>query len=236
MTHKSDPASDLVQTRATEAQILAFLKENPAFLGNHPELIARQETPSRFEGDRVVDLQHFMVERLKQELEQMRGCAELLISTSKSNMAIQNHTHEAALAALAAGSMGGLARVASSEFPSLLDVDVVALGFETGVDCAAGVIPSIRNLPSGLVESLLGDGDVMLRSAAEANPVLFSDKASAVKSFALVRLDTDIAPPGVLAIGSCNERTFNASQGTELLAFLGEIIKDCVKRWWVETR
>lgn len=235
MTHKSNPADGLVPARATEAQILAFLKENPAFLGNHPELIARQETPSRFEGDRVVDLQHFMVERLKQELEQMRGCAEHLISTSKSNMATQNHMHEAALAALAAGSMSNLARVTSFEFPVLLDVDVVALGFETGADCAESAISNMRNLPSGLVESLLGDGDVMLRSAAEANPILFDDKAGAIKSFALVRLDTNIAPPGVLAIGSYNERAFNASQGTELLAFLGEIVKDCTKRWWIET-
>ena len=229
MAHESDPAGG--RTATMEIQVLAFLKENPDFLGAHPELFIRQETPSRFGDAHIVDLQHFMVERLKQELEQMRGCAKHLITTSKSNMSTQNRTHEAALAALAAGSIGALARVVSLDFPTLLDVDAVALGFETGEDAVSG----IRRLPSGLIESLLGDGDVILRAAAKADPSLFGEKACSIKSFALVRLDQDVAPPGVLAIGSYDEHAFNASQGTELLAFLGNVVKDCVKRWWTES-
>ena len=161
----------------------------------------------------------------------MRGCAEHLIATSRSNMSTQNRTHEAALAALAADGLPGLTRTEAEDFASLLDVDVVTLGFESG-DGVTPMLSGVNALPAGLVERLLGEGDVMLRSAAQADPLVFGAGAGLVKSFALVRIAPRDCPLGLLAMGSRTERAFHASQGTDLLAFLGNVVEDCVRRWW----
>lgn len=219
------------EAQATVAQVTAFLKDNPDFLARHPELLAQMAPPSRYDAGPVVDFQQFMVARLQEELEEMRGCAEHLISTSRSNMSTQSRTHEAVLATLAANDMAGLGRVVAEDYPSLLDVDVGTLGFEAE-NGQSRLIPGLGCLPAGMVETVLGDGDVMLRAQAPGDQLIFGDAAGLVGSFALVRIEAPGCPLGLLALGSRLEQTFQASQGTELLAFLARVIEDCVRRWW----
>jgi uncharacterized protein YigA (DUF484 family) len=83
------------------------------------------------------------------------------------------------------------------------------------------------------LDQLLGQGDGMLRAAAVGELTIFGDGAGLVNSYALVRLTASGRPPGLLALGSRNERSFHSSQGTELLAFLAKVIEDCVGRWWL---
>jgi uncharacterized protein YigA (DUF484 family) len=221
------------EPQATPAQVVAFLRDHPEFLARHPDLLARLAPPSRYDAGPVVDFQQFMVAKLQDELEQMRGCAEHLISTSRSNMSTQNRTHEAALATIGAGDMAGLARVVAEDFPSLLDVDICTLGFEPD-NGQSRLIPGISCLPPNMVETLLGGGEVMLRSQTAGDPFIFGDAAGLVSSFALVRIEPPSSPLGLLALGSRHDRTFHSSQGTDLLAFLARILEDCVRRWWLE--
>jgi len=208
------------ETTFSEDQIIAYLKEHPGFLERHPELIAKMAPPSRFDGENaVLDLQQFMIDRLHNELDQMRGCAEHLITTSRSNMSIQSRTIEAVLTTLDAADMEGLARVVAEDYPGLLDVDVCTLGFEAPEGGEALVVPGIHDLPSGLLDQVLPPGDIFLRGATAGDPLVFGDAASLVASFALVRLDAPGCPPGLLALGSRNERTFHHTQGSDLLAF-----------------
>lgn len=231
MARKGEPADTLSRPPVTEADVLTYLRANPSFLTGHLDLVSHMTPPSRFSGGPVSDLQYYMIERLNEELEQMRGCAEHLIATSRSNMSTQNRTHEAALAALAADGLPGLTRTVADDFATLLDVDVVTLGFESG-DGITPMLPGVTALPPGLVEKLLGEADVMLRSAAQADPLVFGAGSGLVKSFALVRIAPRNGPLGLLAMGSRAERAFHASQGTDLLAFLGNVVEDCVRRWW----
>ena len=230
MARKSETADISAPPPASEEQVVAFLKATPEFLVNHSELLARQAPPSRFSGGPVLDLQQFMIGRLHEELDKMRGCAEHLITTSRSNMSIQSRTHDAVLSVLEARDMAGLARVAAEDLPPLLDVDVVCLGFEPGEHPA--ILPGILALPATLLDQVMGMGEVLLRSQAHGDPMIFGEAAGLVASFALVRLDPIGCPPGLLALGSRNDRTFQSSQGTELLSFLARVIEDCVQRWW----
>lgn len=230
MARKSEPAPPQAQPPASEEQVVDYVRTHPDFLARHPELVTKLALPARFNGGTVVDMQEYIISRLNDELDQMRGCAEHLITTSRSNMSTQSRTHEAALAVLGAGGMDGLHRVIGEDFPALLDVDVATIGFEPH-DGAAILLPGYQALPTGLLNDSMGQGEVMLRAAA-ADPLIFGDAASLITSFALVRLDPAGYPPGILALGSRNERTFHSSQGTELLAFLGQVIEDCVVRWW----
>ncbi|MTJ82124.1 MAG: DUF484 family protein [Telmatospirillum sp.] len=231
MAHKSETANAPTSSRVSDEQVATYLHDHPDFLLDHPDLVTTITLPARFDAGPVVDLQHHVIARLREEIEQLRGCAEHLIATSRSNMSTQTRTHEAALAILAAGGMGGLAHVIADDLPGLLDVDVATIGFEAG-ETLSPLMTGIRALPRGLVERTLGDAEVMLRSAAAGDPQLFGDGAGLVASYALVRLTPPGLPGGIIALGSRNERGFHNSQGTELLSFLARIVEDCVVRWW----
>lgn len=217
----------------TEGEVRAYLKDHPDFLVRHSDLLLRLTVPSRSRGDNIVDLQEFMIERLKSEVEDLRGCAEHLITTTRNNMSTQARTHEAALAVLTAAGMADLAQVVADELPPLLDVDVVTLCFEVGDQPLPELaVSGIQRLPAGRVDQLLSQGHSVLRGNAVGDPEVFADGAGLVRSYALVRLDPGgRCPVGLLALGSRNERTFHHSQAIDLLTFLARIIEHAVCRW-----
>ncbi len=229
MARNSEPANPPTDSALSEEQVVDYVRAHPDLLARNPDLLAKMAPPSRFAGGPVVDLQHFMISRLAEELESMRGCAEHLITTSRSNMSVQSRTHEGVLAILAGGDLEGLVRAVTEDIPALLGIDVAVIAFEQGRDTHPAIVPV---LPDGYVDDCLGPGDVMLRSASASEPSIFGAAASLVRSFALVRLEPKALPRGLLALGSRSERTFNSTQGTELLAFTAHVIEDCLARWW----
>ena len=229
MTRKTESADHEAPLRVDEDLVVAYLAKHPDLLVRRPELLSRLIPPSRFEDDSVVDLQAVMIRRLTEELEQMKGCAEHLIATSRSNMSIQSRTHQVVMSMLAAGDVEKLLRVVAEDMPAQLDLDIALLAFEAPAD---DLPPGLVPLSPGLVESVLGAGDVLLRSQKNADPSIFGDAATLINSFALARIAPPAHPVGLLALGSRHDRTFHSSQGTELLAFLAGVLEDCVSRWW----
>ena len=230
MTRKTESADrEGLPARVDEDLVVAYLAEHPDLLVRRPELVSKLVPPSRFDGDSVVDLQKVMIRRLTDELEQMKGCAEHLIATSRSNMSIQSRTHQVVASMLAAGDLEKLLRVVAEDMPAQLDLDIALLAFETAPD---GLPPGLVAMSAGSVEGALGAGDVLLRAQRSADPIIFGDAATLINSFALARIAPAAGPIGMLALGSRHDRTFHSSQGTELLAFLAGVLEDCVNRWW----
>lgn len=233
-TKSASRKRDNPQAPLSADQVIAYLVAHPDFLTCHPELLKTLTPPSRWRGDSVVDMQSYMVDTLKGEMEGLRSCAQEVIETSRSNMANQSRTHAAVLSLLAAADMERLSRMISDDLPVVLDVDVAVVGIEwpelpQGLD-------DIRPLKSGDVDRLVGtnqeaallatmDGDLTDDGA------VFGNAAALVKSAALARMMVD--PPGatgLLALGSRHERAFHGGQGTELLRFLARVIERCLAR------
>src|ERR1700744_1344878 len=130
MTRKTESADHEAPTRVDEDLVVAYLAKNPDLLVRRPELLSRLIPPSLFDDDSVVDLQAVMIRRLTEELDQMKGCAEHLIATSRSNMSIQSRTHQVVMSMLAAGDVEKLLRVVAEDMPAQLDLDIALLAFE----------------------------------------------------------------------------------------------------------
>jgi uncharacterized protein YigA (DUF484 family) len=218
----------------TDDQVVAFLRRHPDFLLRHSELLLSLSVPSRFEdGSGVVDLQAFMLQRQREEMARIKGAAEKLVHTSRSNMSTQNRTHQAALALLAADSLEALAQVVTDDLPGLLDVDAVTLRIEE----SAKPIPElavIGRMAPGLADRVLGgaDRDCALSQEVPGDPALFGEAATLVKSSAVVRVTPGgRCPPGLLCLGSRHGGTFYSGQGTELLGFLARVLQSCVHRF-----
>lgn len=235
MARKRDDVAS-VEAPLDDAQVAAYLRRHPDFLLRHTELVLSLTPPSRWtDAEGVVDLQVFMIDRLREEIDRIKGTAEHLIHTSRSNMNTQNRTHEAVLVLLSAEDMGDLSRVVAEDLPPMLDVDVATLCFE---ECDRALpplaVPGVLRLPAGSVERLLGgaDRDCALNEQMPGDPAIFGDGAGLVVSSALVRLSAGGAcPPGLLALGSRHNRTFHSGQGTELITFLARVAETCIRRF-----
>jgi uncharacterized protein YigA (DUF484 family) len=224
-----NPDNELDGSAVTE-----YLKRHPDFLLKHPDAMLALRPPERDLGEGVVDLQSFLLERLRAEVARLKATQRKLIATSRVNLQNQGRVHSAVLALLSATSCDHLLQIITTDLAVVLDVDVVTLCVEAN----GTTLPSIRTsgvvrLPQHAVDGLMGPNrEVMLRSVTEGDEAVFGAAASLVRSDALVRLRVSSkAPVGLVAFGSRREGTFHPGQGTELLGFLARALEFSIRAW-----
>ena len=67
---------------------------------------------------------------------------------------------------------------------------------------------------------------------APGDGAVFPGTSGLVRSAALVRLRIAAStPPALIALGSRDPHHFEEGQGTELLAFLGQVVEHLVRAW-----
>src|SRR5215831_7778209 len=128
MSRNPDDAA-LPAARITAAQVIDYLKRHPTFLLRHSDLLDGQAVPGRSR-DGVVDLQQFMVEKLRRDLSRLRGLQDELVANSRDNLSTQDRIHRSILALLDAESFEHLIEIVTTDLAVLLDVDVAALCVE----------------------------------------------------------------------------------------------------------
>jgi len=232
------PVQPAIAEEASEAlapaTIIAWLRQHPDFLANHPELVEFLTPPAAHQGAGVVDMQRFMLQRLQGENARLYDAADELITAGRSNMSAQGMTHRAVLALLDATGFEHLVHIATQDCPELLDVDVITLSVEcTGplpTHLAAGGVFAIR---PGDVDALVGEGrEVNLRPQSRDGEAIFGPATDLVKSDALARLSLGAeGPHGVLALGCREPGKFSPGQGTELLAFFARAVEAGLRQW-----
>lgn len=234
---EQEPDADKSESAAAEsaigdADVIRYLRRNSDFLIRHPDLVESLSPPGRWTGDSVVDMQQFMLERLRGEIDNLRVSSMDLIDTSRRNLSVQNRSHAAVLAMLAANDFDHLLRIVGDDLPLLLDVDAVVIGFEPPPMPMPGlVLPGVRQLPASLVDRLLGNSDVVLLRETSDDGTIFGAAAGLVRSAALARLrPSEQLPGGLLALGSRGSGVFHAGQGTDLIAFLARVAERCTER------
>lgn len=229
-TRKSEREKDL-----TAEDVAAWLRDNPEFLTQRPELLEGLPAPARELGGGISDLQQALIEKLRRDLEMARRRQRELVATSRANLSSQTRIHECILAMLSAASFEQLIQTVTTDFAVLLDLDVVTLCVEAdGSELEPP--PHMRGLhivPAGTVQRLLGDGrPVLLRSHAEGEPEIYGGGAPLVASDALARLSiSPNTPPGLIAFGSRRPGKFEAGQAVELLAFLTRSLERAIRLW-----
>jgi uncharacterized protein YigA (DUF484 family) len=214
-----------------EQDVIAFLRRNPHFLTAHPELVAPEE---RFETDAVVvDMQRFVVERLRRQVDDLKASSDRLITNTRSNMSLVERTMECALALLYARDFTELGQILNDDLPAHLGVDAVAIGFETS-HVPSDSAQVVKVLASGTVDALVGsDNTARIRPDTSGDAMLYGSSAGIVRSDALVALPQgEGLPVGVFAVGCRTPNHFEPGQGTELIAFLAHVTRYAVGRWW----
>ena len=226
---KSTPSlQDLTAERVAE-----YLRAHPDFLIAHPDLLEVLDTPEQAGGN-VVDFQHAMVQRLRDETQKLRSAQDYLVTNARANQTIQSRVHDSVLAILRASSFETMVQTVTTDLAIILDLDAVTIGVEAGdVPIPKAYAAGIRALPQGAVDGILGPNrDVMLMAQITGDPRLFGAASGLVRSQALTRLRASSqAPVGLLALGSRKEDGFAPGQGTELLGFLARALETMIRQW-----
>ncbi len=233
MTGRIETATAVTE-RLDATAVAAWLRDNPDFLVQHPDLAQVLAPPSPHQGNGALDLQAFMLERLRRDVAQLTSTREALIQATRENMTITARVHEAVLLMLDATTFEHLIHIATQDCAELLGVDAISLC----VEAADGTMPKVSTqgvfaLPHGAVDRLIGQGRaVQLREQALHTDVLYGPAASLVQSDALVRLEFSAAAPiGLLAMGARESGKFHAGQGTELLTFFAKALARMIRQW-----
>ncbi len=216
-----------------EQDVIAYLRRNPRVLLNNPDLLSAISPERTFETESVVvDMQRFVVERLRRQVDDLKHSSESLVNTTRANMSLVERSMECTLALLYARDFAELNEILRDELPLHLGVDCVTIAFET--DTLPGDAGhAVRALEAGSVDYVMQGKVSRVRSETEGEPALYGASADLIRSDALIRLEAgEGLPEGVFAVGCRTPGFFDADQGTELIAFLGHVTRYAVGRWW----
>ena len=229
-----DGAPRLARAAPSGSEVAEYLRRHPDFLVEHPDLVRLLTPPAHDRGEGVVDMQRYMLEKLRGEIGKLQDSQTDLLATARVNQSIQARIHAAILSLLGATTLEHLIEVITTDLAVHLEVDSVVLGFEALDRVAPGQhARGLRLFPRGRIDRLMaGARDVLLIADAPGDEELFGGAASLVRSQALLRMQLRRdAPLGILAFGARDAEKFHPGQGTELLTFLGRVVELSIRAW-----
>jgi uncharacterized protein YigA (DUF484 family) len=194
------------------AFVEAFLRANPAWLAERPELYAVLAPPARVHGDGLAD---HMAAMLRVQRERADG----VLAAGRAAAGVAGRVQDAVLALLRSADP---ADCVSGEMPAILAVDAAHL-------CIEAVHPGVRPLPEGTVSRLLNGRQVVFRDAPPDARLLHAEAAGLALHDALVRVPGQ-GPPALVALLARNPEVLDPAQGTGPLAFLGRAVAAALGR------
>ena len=189
-----------------------FLRANPAWLAEHPQLYCVLEPPARVHGEGLADHMAAM-------LRAQRARVDGLLAAGRASAGLAGRVQDAVLALLRATDP---ADCVSSEMPGILAVDAAHL-------CLEADQPGARRLPCGSVERLLDGRQVVFRDAPSDAPLLHAEAAGLARHDALVRVPGE-GPAALIALLARDRHALNPVQGAGPLAFLGRAVAAALGR------
>jgi uncharacterized protein YigA (DUF484 family) len=204
----------------TDADLVAaFLRANPSWLADHPELYRVLVPPRRVHGEQLADHMVAMVRAERAHAAAMAERADGVLAAGRAAACLAGRVQEAVLALLR--SCDPLDCV-NGEIPGVLAVDSVHL-------CIEALLPGTRPLPEGTVTRLLEGRQVLFRDTATDARLLHAEAAGLAGHDALVRVPGE-GPPALLALLARDKWALDPVQGAGALAFLGRAVAAALGR------
>jgi uncharacterized protein YigA (DUF484 family) len=185
-------------------KVAAWLRANPSFLAERPELYRLLTPPRRIHGEGLADHMAAMITA-------ERAATQDLAASARAE---DGFVHRTQLAVLALISATDPAEAVSHEWPSLLGLEHCTLADE-------GVPAQHRQrLPAGTVRALLPPGrETVLRDHPADAPLLHGEAAALITRDALARVPLH-GPPTLLVLGAREASALPRSGAGPQLRFL----------------
>ncbi|MBI1301859.1 MAG: DUF484 family protein [Alphaproteobacteria bacterium] len=216
-----------------EEDVITFLRHNPNFLKENPEVCALLNPPSTVNGKGLADFQSYMIDRLKADKESVLASTRELVENARSNMSNQHRIHLAVLRLLEAQRFDDFIQCITMDLANILSVDISVLVVEAnGSDIPHVSQSGIRIIPEGTIDKWMKDKSVLLQDNISGIEAIYGGGATLVRSQILLRVDiTTDTPPAILAFGSRDPNMFSEGQATDQILFLARVIERCFRSW-----
>ena len=199
--------------------VASFLRANPRWLAENPELYRILAPPARVHGEKLADHMAAMVYAERAHAAAMAERADGVLAAGRAAAGLAARVQSAVLALLRADDpidcVGG-------EMPGILAVDAVHL-------CIEALLPNARPLPVGTVARLLSGKSVLFRHAATETRLLHAEAAGLAGHDALVLIPGQ-GPPALLALSTRDAHALDPIQGAGALTFLGQAVAAAMGR------
>jgi uncharacterized protein len=209
---EAEPRVKRPGAEADAAFVEAFLRANPAWLAEHPELYRVLEPPTRVHGDGVTDHMAAM-------LRVQRERADDVLAAGRASAGLAGRVQDAVLALFRSTDP---ADCVSGEMPGILAIDAAYL-------CTEAEHPGARSLPVGTVVRLLNGRQVVFRDAPSDARLLHAEAAGLARHDALVRVPGE-GPATLLALLARDRHMLDPAQGAGPLGFLGRAVAAALGR------
>ncbi len=181
---------------------------------------------------RVISFEDRAVAKLRDRLGEAESARADLLAFARGHSGAVASIHRAVLAGLEADSLDDLLTVVTYDWPILLGLDSVVLALVVGDRAFRADRHGVQLLARPIVNRALQPlGAVELRNVKRGHP-LFGSDATAVRSEALVRIDSPSPLPyGLMILGQHGAQSLDTPHGANLLLFLGQSLAAMIKRW-----
>lgn len=225
--------SSTLDITVTDEDVIQYLKDNPKFLQDNPDLCDVLLPPKASAGEGVADFQTYMIDRLKADKEEVINSTRELVENARSNMNNQQRIHDAVLRLLEAPRFDDFIHAITMDMAAILRVDITAFVVEAvGNEIPHVQTSGIRMVPEGTVGKWMNDKAVLLQDNISGIEPIYGGGAALVQSQILLRIDiSGDTPPAIIAFGSRDPNMFGDGQATDQILFLARVIERAFRRW-----
>jgi uncharacterized protein YigA (DUF484 family) len=215
------PSTSTVNSTISPSAVRDFLKDNPAFLTENPELL---ETAAGIDGQKtnVVDFAAAQANVFRRRYESLKSNHLSLIRAGRENQGHLDELRSVLMQLIRVSSIPAVVSTILETYGRKFQVPFVVLGIEANRNETGEFhVDQFRRLTPGSVERLMGDYDKVLSPSAGQEAIIFVDNADEVQSCALYRLSIGMQRrPGVLAFGTTETGIFSPDQADDLISIL----------------
>lgn len=232
MTTQIQKDTDSNVVLCTAKDVEAYIKQNPEFFMDNPQLLADMEIPHS--SGNAVSLIERQVAVLRQENKQLRGRIKDLVEIAKENENLIAKLHKLNIALIETKNVQQFVDVLNAklrdDFSAFgVSVKLYKEAFDLGIETESFVSKDEEELKT-FSKFLSHTNPVCGRFTQEQVNYLFPEIAEDIKSMALVPLISD-EPLGLFAIASDDSERFKAGMSTSFLSTLSDAAASVLQRF-----
>jgi uncharacterized protein YigA (DUF484 family) len=212
------------QVDSTEDMVRAFLRDNPRFLDDNPDILESLSLPHN--SGTAVSLVERQVGVMRDRNKEMRNRLDNMLATAHDNDLLFEKTKRLVLNLLEAKNLPAMVEIIYDSLGKDFEIDfysLTLLGDEKSLPRTMARVASVEKA-SEQVSTLIGSNRAVCGVLREEEMTfLFGEKGLQVGSVAAVPLRYNNLY-GILAIGNADPNFYKSSMGTLFLSYIAEVV------------
>ncbi|MCI0507661.1 MAG: DUF484 family protein [Gammaproteobacteria bacterium] len=223
-----------VEDKLNDKEVEEFLRQNPEFFVNHPELVAELKVPHPNTGAAVSLIEH-QVELLRRQNSKLQKRLDDLLQIARENDRLSRNMHQLTVDLMGSRNLIDVFTRLDESLRKDFLVDAVCIRILAQPKSSKMVdrkefAPNAAELTRHFGRQIKEGKAICGKAKTEQKKILFEDQGDKIASLAFIPLSFDKSA-GLLAIGSFDEKRFHSGIGTLFLNQLGQIISKTVSRF-----